>query len=251
MGNRGNLPFALIRHASAALLALTLLGCVDFEDPDLPEAGDPALTQVILHLDDLGGLAVNALVIPGITSNNIRRTVPNDTLRLLGLPTTPIEVQANGTRTYLLQSQIGGPDPGGRAITIVPPVIVPTLAPPTSIQWQGMRRLDPDTVPVINGTDVILHVELTPTTVNPAPAARSWNVDLVSAEGSFRFGANGVPPTSIRIPSFWLPATSNGRVTASLTYFQSGVYRPAPGDYTVSAGVDVRIRWTLRILPTP
>jgi hypothetical protein len=240
----------LIRRGSTALLTLALLGCIDFAEPDLPEAGNPAVIQVILHLDDLGGLDASAVLMPGLTIEGIPRTVPNDTLRVLGLPAKPVEIQPNGTRNYLLLSSIAGPQPGARAITIAPPAIA-TLAAPTSIEWQGLRRLDPDTIPIAAGADATLHVELMPPAANPAPASRSWNIDLISPEGNFRFGASGVPPTSIRIPSFWLPATSNGRVTAFLTYFQSGVYHPAPGDYTVSAGVDVRIRWTLRILPTP
>jgi hypothetical protein len=125
-----------------------------------------------------------------------------------------------------------------------------SFAPPTSIQWQGVRRLDPDTIVATVGTDIVLHVQLTATTL-PTPDTRSWNVDLVSADGNFRFGANGVPPASIRIPSFWIPNASNGRIAVFLTFFQSGAYRPPPGDYSVSATADVRIRWNVRLLPTP
>jgi hypothetical protein len=240
-----------MRCAAVGLLALVVGGCIDFEDPDLSEAGQPALLQILIHLDEAGQLDVDGILIPGLTQEGRRRTVPNDTVRVLGLAIAPSETASNGTRTYELRTTLSGPQPTARALTVSPPQIVGSSAAPASVQWQGIRRLDPDTILVAAAGDVVLHTELTPATANPIPVTRSWNVDLVSAEGNFRFGANGVPPGTIRIPSFWIPAASNGRVAVYLSYFQSGAYRPAPGDYTVSVGTDVRTRWTLRILPTP
>ena len=232
------------------MLPALLVGCVDFVESDLSEAGAPAAFQAIIHVDDNGRLQVSGILLPGLTADGIRRTVPNDTIRVYGLPFGPTESKPNGTRTYDLQTQLAGPEPGGRPLTLAPPAVTGSFAPPTSIQWQGVRRLDPDTIVAPAGTDIVLHAELTPATTMPAPVSRSWNVDLVSAEGNFRFGANGVPPASIRIPSFWIPNASNGRIAVFLTFFQSGAYRPPPGDYSVSAAADVRIRWNVRLLPT-
>ena len=251
MGAGGDIPVALKVRACATLLSVVLAGCIDFEEPDFSEAGQPAAFQAIVLLDETGRLDVSGVLIPGITSQNVRRTVPNDTIRVYGVAIGPDETARNGSRTYDLETQLTGPEPGARPLTIVPPAVVGAVAPLTAIQWQGLRRLDPDTLLVAVGSDITLHVEVTPTSTNPAPTVRSWNVDLVSADSNFRFGANGVPPASIRIPSFWIPNASNGRIAVFLSFFQSGTYRPPPGDYAVSATGDVRIRWNVRLLPSP
>ena len=249
MGAGGDIPVAL-KGACATLLTLVLAGCIDFAEPDLSEAGQPATFQAIVSLDETGRLDVTGVLIPGIAANNIRRTVPNDTIRVYDLPIGPFETTPQGSRSYEAQRQLDGPNPGARPLTIAPPPVTGAVAPPTFIQWQGLVRLDPDTIIAPAGADVVLHIAVAPSTTNPAPTARSWNVDLVSADGNFRFGANGVPPASIRIPSFWIPNASNGRLAVFLSFFQSGTYRPSPGDYTVSATGNVRLRWNVRLVPT-
>ena len=251
MGAGGDIPVALKTRVCAALLTAVLAGCIDFEEPDFSEAGQPAVFQAIVQLDETGRLNVSGVLIPGITSENVRRTVPNDTVRIYGVVIPPERTAPSGARTYELETQLAGPEPGARPLTIIPPPVTGARALPTTIQWQGLRRLDPDTLFSPAGSDILLHIELNPTTSNPAPNVASWNVDLVSADSNFRFGANGVPPASIRIPSFWIPNASNGRLAIFLSFFQSGTYRPAPGDYSVSATGNVRIRWNVRLLPVP
>lgn len=233
-----------------ALAPLFLVGCFDFEEPDLPQAGDPATLQAFVHLDDTGRLDFSGVLVPGLTTAGQPREVPNDTVRLYGLAVAPSEVKPDRTRIYAFTAQLAGADPTAQPLTLIAPRVTGVQADPPVLQWPGVRRLDPDSMVVPAGAEVTLRVALTPVTASPEPTSRQWNVDLSSTEGNFRLGANAVPPTEIRIPPQWIPAAANGRVTAFLTYFQTGAFRPPPGDYVLTVSADIRVRWQLRIQTT-
>ena len=237
MGARGHLLVALA-------LCTALVGCFEFEEPDLPEAGAPAILQAAIHVDDAAQLHFTATLAPALTLEGLQREIPNDTIVVNGLRTVPIEYKRNGTREYDFRS--AQPDANTRPLSIVPPRIEAVQAPPPVVQWPTIQRLDGDSILLPAGRELLLRLRRVGTEV-PAPQTRSWALDLVSAESNFRIGGGGAPPDSIRIPPQFIPAAQNGRISAVLTYFQSGVYRPAPGDYLMNLTADVRVRWLIRL----
>lgn len=237
MGNRSHLLVALALGPLAA-------ACFDFEEPDLPEAGAPAVLQAAIHVSDSARLHFTATLVPALTIDGLQRAIADDTIRVNGLRASPTEYKRNGTREYDFRS--AQPDAFSRPISIVAPRIDDVLAAAPAVQWPTLQRLDADTVVLPPGRDLLLRVRRVGAEA-PAAQTRSWALDLVSAEANFRLGGGGAPPDTIRVPPQFIPAAANGRLGAVLTYFQSGVYRPAPGDYILNLTADVRVRWIIRL----
>ena len=240
MGARGHLLVTLT-------LALTNAACFDFEEPDLPEAGAPAILQAAIHVSDAGLLHFTATLAPALTLEGLEREIVNDTIVVNGLRFGPRAVRRNGTREY--DAETAQAAPAGTPLSLISPRIADVQASPPAVQWPTVQRLDPDSLVYTRGTELMLRARLVGAE-SPAPQLRSWTVELASTEARFTLGGSGRPPETIRVPPQFVPEAQNGRVTAILTYFQSGVYRPAPGDYLLTLNSDVRVRWLLRLTGT-
>jgi hypothetical protein len=230
-------------------VVVALTGCFDFVEPDLSEAGAPAVLQMNLNLDETGLLRSDAILVPSLTVDGLRRTVPDDTLRVSGLALTPHDVRPNGTRRYSVNMTVQDPAAFVRPLRIESPLVTGVTAPPPVVAWFGLERADPDTVLVRAGDELLLHLIVEPGRAQPAPDQRLWTLELVGDTANFRIGAQGLPPATLRIPAHWVPVGGSGRVLGSLTYYLTGTYRPAPGDYIHMLAATLRIRWHIRLQP--
>jgi hypothetical protein len=250
VGARSHLPLALRQSKHALLFGLALLpGCADFDflTPDFPERGAPAVFQANIYVDETGVFRLDGSLAPGLTADGFRRGVRSDTVRVSGLILTPGSIRSNGTRDYAFPAQVSDPSTFVRPIGIVVPTLTEIRAVPPIFQWYGLRRIDPDTVVATRGEDLVLRIANDQSLSQPAPQIRQWFLALSSIEGSFQLGGQNEPPDVIRVPSYWVPAAANGRITATLTYYVAGTYQPAPGDYLLILGVNMRMRWNIRL----
>ncbi|MEX2281968.1 MAG: hypothetical protein WEE89_05755 [Gemmatimonadota bacterium] len=238
-----------LARASVFLGAALLAGCVEFDflTPDLPESGAPAVFQANIYVDETGTFRLDGSLAPGLTLDGFRRTVRNDTIRVSTLLVPPNSVAGNGTRRYAFPAQLADPVAFSRPLTIAVPGVSDVGAVPPVFQWYGLSRVDGDSVIVARGSELVLRVSHQSGLSQPAPQIRQWFLELATNESSFRISGPGDPPDSLRIPPYWLPPASDGRVTAFLTYYVSGVYRPAPGDYLLILGASIRLRWNIRL----
>jgi hypothetical protein len=240
----------MTRTARQPLLGFCLLvtaGCFDFLDPDLPETGAPVVLETNLSFDETGLLQAGALLAPALTVDGFRRAVLVDTLRVSSVAITPDSVRPNGTRRYRFSTTVHDPVGFVRPLRIATPTVADVRATQPVIDWFALQRADPDTLIFGTGQDLMLNLIVEPGESRPAPDQRVWSLELVTDSGRFRLGAPGRPPPSIRVPAYWVPPSGNSRVTAYLTYFLAGTYRPAPGDYLHSLTASLRIRWNIRL----
>lgn len=229
--------------------ALLVGGCFDFVEPDLAEAGAPAVLQTNLYLDETGLLRADALLVPSLTVDGLGRTIPDDTLRISGLELRPTSLKRNGTRQYSITTTVSDPAAFVRPLHVQSPTVTGVSAPPTTVAWFALQRADPDTVVLAAGQELELHVIVEPGRSQPIPDQRLWILELVTDSANFRISAQGPPPTTLRVPTFWVPPSRNGRMAAYLTYYLTGTYRPAPGDYIHMLVANLRIRWNIRLAP--
>jgi hypothetical protein len=242
--------FSTTRLLFGSFCLLVVSGCFDFVEPDLPEAGAPAVLQTSLSLNETGQLQAGALLAPALTLDGLRRAVLVDTLRVSSVAITPDSVRPNGTREYRLSTIVQDPIGFTRPLRIKSPTVADVRAASPIIEWFALQRADPDTVIFGAGQDLLLNLIVEPGESRPAPDQRTWSLELVTDSGTFRIGAQGRPPATLRVPAYWVPPSGNGRVTAYLSYLLTGTYRPAPGDYLHTLSVNLRIRWNIR-LQTP
>ena len=213
----------------------------------MPEAGAPAILLAAIHVNDSARLHFTGTLAPALTLEGLERDIRNDTIVVNGVSVPPITVRRQGTREYDFRAQLM--DASTRPLSLRPPRIADVTASPPVIQWHTIQRPDPDSLVIAPGAELVLSVRRVGTEQNP-PQRRSWSLDLVSAEGNFQISGGGPPPDTIRVPPQFIPPSRNGRITAFFTYFQSGVYRPPPGDYLLNLNADVRVRWQIRLTGT-
>lgn len=249
MGTRGDLPLALRRVAATAACALTLTGCVqfDFLEPDLPESGAPVVFQANVYIDETGTFRLDGSLVPGLNFDGFRRTVLNDTIGVSSLDVTPSAIAGNGTRTYAFPTHVADPVSFTQPLIITPPVVADVGAVPPVLRWYGLNRVDGDSLIVPRGAELMLRVSNQAARNQPGPQIRQWFLELATDSTSFRLGGSGEPPDTIRVPAYWIPPSSNGRIAAYLTYYVAGTYRPFPGDYLLIVGANMRLRWNIRL----
>src|SRR5512142_575438 len=198
--------------ALAPLLgALCTGGCIDFLDPKLPDPG-PAVAQLFMHLTGPGTLQVEAQLLPGMSLAHEWRQVPHDSLIVAGHPVAPDSVMGNQGRTY--RATVSLPRPAG-PVTVQVPAVAGLSGTPPELIWSGIRRTGPDTVVLLPGADLVLHVDLTLPPETPPPS-RQWFLQLFASGHMFQLGADGLPPAELRVPPQFVPGDSAAVVTASL-----------------------------------
>jgi hypothetical protein len=236
----------MTRVLPALSLALLCAGCWEFVDPEFPEVGAPAVMQVSAFVTEDGRANITGVLLPGVREGGFQRLVPDDTLRILGLKLAPENVERTGRRTYRFDGEIGRRPLEG-ALTIDAPVVNGVTGPPPHISWFGIRKLDPDTIRWRRGTELVLHVDTTLAPSLPPPQIQYWFLEMRAGARVFGVSANGLPRTQLHIPGDWVPASSDSTVSATLTFFQSGVQKSPSNDYIGSIDVNVQVRWIIKV----
>jgi len=235
-------PRARLVAACAALMAASLLtGCIGFLDPNLPPA-TPALMQLGVHFLPTGQASFDAHLEPGRALSHEFRTVPDDTLLVNGKGFAPTTVHVDQARDYA--GTVALPAPVG-PITIATPAVAGIPEVPPTVQWFGIRKLDPDTIVLPSGADLHLHVDPTLRSGIPVPSGLQWFLQLFAGGHVIQIGSDGLPPADLHVPVEFVPADSLGTITASLLLLYSGQLFAADGNYVVNAQFDQHLTWTV------
>jgi hypothetical protein len=228
----------------AALAAGSVSACLDFVEPEIPHAGAPATLNVSLLVFNERTAALTARLEAGFDGVGLPRRVLDETLRLSGQSLQPVQRLEDGALLYettraVTPAEVLGP------ITVVPPSVTGTTPPPAPT-WLGMRRVGPDTLDLVAGTDLVLELEVA---AGGTAVIRQWFLELVGIEGSaVRLSADGPPPERLVVPAIWVPAPAgDGAVNARLTYIQTETTAGPFGDYVVSASLQIRLSWVVRV----
>src|SRR5690606_37747801 len=105
--------------------------------------------------------------------------------------------------------------------------------------------LDPDTIVVRPGDDIVLHMDTADAVSVPENPNRQWFLDVSAGGQSFRLSSNGLPPLTLRIPAEWVPPPQNNHALVSMVYQQSRQLRSADNRYIANVLLDVRLRWVV------
>lgn len=223
--------------------ALLAAGCIDFVEPDIPELGAPAAIQATIRLTDMGTAEVDASLQPGLDRNGDRRRLLGP-LEVMGRTLEADSVLRNGMRRYIEAWPTSDSVVIQRIMLRAPP-IEGLRAPRPAIEWTGMRKLDPDTLDIRSGEDLILHIELGKGEAVPPPRIRQWFLRVAADSASFNISSDGPPPDTIFVPGRWLPR--GDRLDVRLIYNQQAAVGIPPDDYVGIITLDVRVFWTVRV----
>lgn len=241
-----------LRAFTAAITAALLCGCYDFIEPDFPGAGAPAVFQATVNMNERGVGNLSGVLVPGLATSGFLRTVPNDSLLVNGKRIAPVNVRANGTREYQAGGFIGDS-------TITTPPVLDLLSPrvegiasaPMQVQWYGVRKLDPDTITWVPGTNLVLRIDTALATPEPFPQIRQWFLDINGVTRSYRISSDGLPPGSLVIPPAFVPAPANNRIVVTMLWYQTGQYRSPANDYVTNVTLSVALTWIVRVVDAP
>ena len=231
---------ARLLSVASLLGALCTGGCIDFLDPKLPEPG-PAVAQLFVHLIGPATVQVEAQLLPGMSLAHEWRDVPHDSLIIAGHAVPPDTVLGNNGRTYRATVSLAGPV---GPVTIQVPAVAGLSGTPPELSWSGIRKTDADTVVLLPGTDLVLHLDRTLPPETPPPS-RQWFLQLFAGGHNFQLGADGLPPTELRVPPQFVPGDTATFVSASLLILTSGQISAAGGNYVLNASMDQHINWVV------
>jgi hypothetical protein len=238
----------LTRAVFVLASSLCCSGCWDFLEPDFPEAGAPAVVQASVFLYDNGRLIMNGLLVPGLGIGGVQRHVVNDTIEVFGVRIAPAQIQKNGSRSYFIDTTVPPAVTFATPFDLIAPVIEEVTGPAPRVRWFGIRRTDADTIAWQRGTDLVLHVSAPLGQSTPAPMRTSWVISIVGTT-SFRASADSLPPTTIRIPTEWVPAAVNGRVTVLFSFLQQSKVESPLKDYIGLFDFTTVTQWTIKVTP--
>jgi hypothetical protein len=231
----------------AALVATT--GCLEFADPTIPNRAAPAVLQANMRVFDQGVFQVDGSLQPGRDSAGFQRSVQSPFIHAAGHLIEPLSLGSGGRRSYMTAMTIPPRETLG-PFELIAPVIRGVDELPTVV-WHGLARLDPDTIVVRPGEDIVLRMDTADAMPQPANPNRQWFLDVSAGPASFRLSSNGVPPLTLRIPADWIPPPENGHALVSLVYLQSRQLRTPDGLYIGNILLDVRLRWVVRFETDP
>lgn len=235
-------------HATSLLFVTLVAGCLDFQDPEIPDLDAPAVAQAAVRAFDIGLLQIDGSVQPGRDSTGFQRVLQSPFIQVNEILVQPVSLGERGRRNYSATFQIPPRATAGPYRITLP--AVRDVGPLPTVQWNGLLRLDPDTILAPRGGDIVLHMDTLDAPSTPAPT-RQWFLDIRSGFRAFRISSDGLPPLTLRIPAEWIPVTLDPRATISMIYFQTGQVRSASGEYIGSLTVDVRLSWNVRFTDVP
>jgi len=125
----------------------------------------------------------------------------------------------------------------------------PAFAP---VSWHGITKLDPDSLTLAPGQDLVLHLGIPEAIAGDSAAEfEVWTLEVRGDTSSIMLVAEGLPPDTLLFPAELFPHTSGNDLIARLTYqrfdgFASEQLGPAPF-YLVTIFLQVQLRWTVRI----
>jgi hypothetical protein len=222
----------------AVLAVLASAACIDFVEPDVSSRGGPAVldASIVLRGDTV---IVSGALAPGLDREGFRREPRRASVIVNGTEFRPSAVLNDGRRIYDDELRL---QMSPTAILVEAPELEEIDAPAPVLSWPIASRVGSERISLPRGADLELHTMVTGVTPQPPPETRQWTLQLTGdPDDVFTIGARGEPPDTIVVPARWLPQAPN--LLAVLTYQQSTVIQPAPGDYIAVVRLDTRVGW--------
>jgi hypothetical protein len=235
---------------SRALLFIALLGaggCLDFADPTIPDRSAAAVLQANMRVFDQGILQIDGSLSPGRDAEGFQRPVPSPFIEAAGMLIEPRSLGETGVRSYSTSMAVPPRETLGPFVLVAPTVQHAGTLP--VVTWYGLRRLDPDTLVIRHGDDIVLHMDTAAAQPDPPNLTRQWFLDVTAGGRTFRISATGAPPLTMRIPSDWVPPPQNNHALVTLIYYQSAQLRSPENLYIANVLLDVRLSWVVRFEP--
>lgn len=226
------------------MLVVALVACADFVDPNIPEAGGPAVLSAIAVVSDRGTIDVRGVLNAGLDVIGVQRDVPDAGFGVNDTVIEPVAVERDGDHRY---QSVWAMDPVSEPIAVAfrgPPVPGIVASPPTA-SLRGIRREGPDTLRIAAGSDLLLRIQPEPGASTPTPTSQQWFLTIAAAAREFRLGGSGAPPDTILVPARFIPAGDSLEVR--LIYQQLAEAQAPPGDYIGVFTFDTRLFWTVRV----
>lgn len=182
------------------------------------------------------------------------RSVTDTTLRLMGFTITPSFVGSDGERNYSLE--IPSPSSTFDTLTFTVeqlPVVEGIQTPMVDVTWRGIARSDPDTIEVVRGEDLELHLRI-PEEIQLEAASdiATWSLEVSGS--AITLSGEGVPPDTLFFPARFFPNPSTEQLVARLTYQRLSFFGDpvslAP-TYVVFLGLQVQLRWVVQVRDPP
>lgn len=232
-----------------AIIAASLAACWDFIEPDFPGAGAPAVFQANMTVNERGVGNLTGLLVPGLATSGFLREIPNDSLLVNGKRITPVNVRANNTREYQVNGFIGDSTVTvPPVLDLLPPRVEGIASDPLRVRWYGVRKLDPDTITWVPGTNLVLRIDTALATPEPFPQIRQWFLDINGVTRSYRISSDGLPPGTLVIPPAFVPVPANNRIVVTMLWYQTGQYRSPANDYINTITLSVALTWIVRVV---
>lgn len=234
------------RPLALSLTLVLLTGCdLEFVGPE-----SPARLTITVALTDAASplITVDAVLAPGITAGGTVRSIPNDTLLVLGTVLVPEEIGDNEVRTY---RQLLAIDPRSLAdptVSVTPPAIDETSGSPGQLSLGFVWRDGPESVASDLQSDAIL--ALANLASLPAASGRVWSLEVRRPAGSesrviSRFSAFGIPPETLTVPASVFAANPAPRLDAQLEAEYAMEAETAAEDYLAELVIEAELRWIL------
>jgi hypothetical protein len=228
-----------------ALLAAA--GCVEFTAPDIPDAGGPAIVALLVAVSDSGTVAVSGSVRPGRDVSGVLRAIPSDAVTVLGRTVEPVRIRDEDERTYSTNFSAAA-DVARGPVDVVAPAVEGVGTAPPSISFSGLVRLDPDTITLRRGDDLVLRTAPGPGASTPPPGLTQWFLQLGAADDAF-FGLSGggTVPETLVVPARYVPEVPGGLIGVRLIQIRTISFPPERGNYFGTVSVQIRLHWTVRV----
>jgi hypothetical protein len=236
-----------MKRALALSLGFVLLAACQLEFIG-PES--PARLAVTVEFTDATAtlITIDATLAPGITANGNVRSIPDDTLRILGSALVPVEIGDNQVRMY---HQILAIDPRNLAdptVAVTPPAVDGTTGAPGPLSLALVWRQGPETVPSDLNTDATLAIA---NVASLAPASgRGWRLEVSRPLGAesrviSRLSAFGIPPDTVAVPASVFMANPAPQLDAQLEAQYAVETETAAEDYLAELVIEADLRWIL------
>lgn len=236
-----------MRRALALSLASVLVTACQLEFLG-PES--PARLEVTVEFTDATAttIIIDATLAPGLTGDGSVRSIPDDTLRLLGSALIPVEIGDNEVRTYHRLLAIDPRTLADPTVFLTPPAVDQTSGSPGQLSLGFIWRQGPENVPTELNTDATLELANV-ASLTPA-SGRVWRLEISRPTGGesliiARFAAFGIPPNTLSVPASVFMANPAPLLDARLAVEYGVEAETAAEDYHAELVIEADLRWVL------
>lgn len=232
----------MARTLTALLLALACAACVDFIEPELPNADGSFGLELVIDEDSI---RVDALLIPGQSESGDPRVITSAGMLIGDQVLLPVSSEYEGDPALTYETVRARIHQATGLVVQAPSVEgIPVLG---RFRVQSIRRNGPDTITIDAGDPAVLTIHV-PADSSQWAAQRMWT--LGGSDGPTALQTvvrDRLPPTTISIPPYFMP--SDGTFRVSLIDRQMLIDRDDATSFRWFVSAMTRIEWTVHIVP--